>query len=156
MSWKTISSSAGHRTSFREGSGLELCSGILITKFDHRGDGEFKADFIKSGILSRHQVRLWRVVVGTAFAVIAGYSLGIALGYVTSVQYVIQIATGLSTALLTLAGQSLLARLTEPSAWSPAAGAGTFTDWAVIQVIEGDERAIGHGKYRLEVRSAGE
>ncbi len=156
MSWKTISSSAGNRGSCGEGSDLELCSGILITRFDHRGDGEFKADFVKSGILSRRQVRVSRVAIGTALAVVAGSSVGIALGYVTSAQYVIQIATGLSTALLTLAAQSLLARLTEPSAWSPAAGAGMSTDWSVVQVIEGYERAIHPGQYRLEVRSAGE
>ena len=156
MSWKTISSSAGRSDSSGEGSEVELRSGILITNFDHLSDGEFKADFVKSGILSRHQVRVSRMAIGTALAVIAGSSVGIALGYVMSAQYVIQIATGLSTALLTLAGQSLLARLTEPVTWNIAAGAGTVTNWAVVQIVEGDERAISPGKYQMEVRSAGE
>ena len=156
MSRKTISSSAGHNGSSEAGSDVELRSGLLIARFDHLSDGEFKADVVKSRILSRRQVRVLCAVIGVAFAVIAGSSVGIALGCFTSVQYVLQVATGVSTALLTLAGQPLLAKLTEPATWSLAAGAGTLTHWAVVQVIEEDKRAIGPGKYQLEVRSAGE
>ena len=155
MSWKTISS-AGRNRGSRAGSDVELLSGILIARFDHLGDGEFKADFVKSRILSRRHVRVSRTVIAVAFAVIAGSLAGIALGCFTSVQYILQVVTGLSTALLTLVGQPLLAKLTEPTSWSLAAGTGTLTDWAVVQVIRGDKRAIGPGKYELDVRSAGE
>lgn len=156
MSRKTISSPGEHSSSSGAGSDVELCSGILIARFDHLGDGEFKAELVKSRMLSRQHVRLLRTVLCAATAVAAGSLVGLALGYLMSVQYVLQMATGLATALLTLAGQPLLAKVTEPAAWCVGAGAGTLANWAVVQVVEGDKRGIRPGQHRLEVRSAGE
>lgn len=137
-------------------SEAELYPGILIAWFDHLGDGEFKADLVKSRIPSRSQVRVLRVVLWTAFAVIAGASVGTTLDYVTSAQYILQITTGLTTALLTLAGQPLLAKLTEPRAWRLGAGTGTLSNVAVMQVIKGNKGAMPPGRYRLEVQATGE
>ena len=146
----------GNSNGSTSGTNVELRPGVLIARLDHFGDGEFKADLVKSRVLSRQRLRLLRTALGAVLAVVIGSSVGLALGFLTSVQYVLQVATGLSTALLTLAGQPLLAKVTEPATWCLSAGVGTLADLAVVQVIEGDKQGISPGKYQLECRSTGE
>ena len=154
--WKTFSSSGREGVGSGKRSNVELSPGILIVRADHHGDGEFKVDFVRSRFFNRQIVRAARMVSGAAFAVVAGFLVDIALGCFTSAQYVLQLATGVSTALLALAAQPLLSKLFEATVWCPSEGVGTIMQWAVVQVKKGDNRAIPPGKYRLEVQSTGD